>query len=150
MFCPNCAEPIAHENIQYCTKCGYEFDGKSTSAGLRQGFILISIGLLLIPVWMFIGAAFPADDKLVESAPSTTWPEMVAWIAMWMLFIAGAVRIGYSVLIERSAKSRSISEDDLRELPSADRFEGVPGRWRSTTRDLGESVVNRPRTSGEL
>src|SRR5688500_8822488 len=103
MFCPKCASPILSESIQFCTKCGFAF-GEPTyrKEAIKKSFVLIAIGLLLIPVWMFIGAAFPPDDRLVESSPSTTWPEMVAWILMWMAFIGGAVRLGYAWVFERA------------------------------------------------
>ena len=156
MFCPNCAEKRESDAGQFCRGCGHPFAGsKASRSGLKQGFVLIAFGLLLIPVWMFIGGAFPANDRLVESSPSTTWPEMVAWILMWVALLAGAARIAYSMIFEsRDGESRAVEEkpDAVRgELSSADSFEAArPGRWRSTTSDLFEPVVSKQRTSGEL
>jgi hypothetical protein len=109
--------------------------------------ILATIGLLLIPVWMFIGAAFPAADRFVESHPSTTWPEQIAWIGMWMAFIAAAARLLYALVIEKSSISRVNECEAVRELnmavaglPSADAFQSATAaNWR-TTNDLADPL----------
>ena len=156
MNCPNCREVREREAGQFCRGCGYQFAGTEASrSGLKQGFVLIALGLLLIPVWMFIGGAFPADDRLVESAPSTTWPEMIAWILMWVAFLAAATRIAYSMIFESpSGEPHTVEEkkDAVRgALSSADSFEAArPGMWRSTTSELLDPIVVKRRTSGEL
>lgn len=160
MYCPNCAEPRAQENIQFCTKCGHDVTGGRGSAkGMRQGFVLIVLGLLLIPVWMFIGAAFPPNDRLVESAPSTTWGESIAWILMWIAFLAAAARIAYALMFEgagatgnseRNTPQTLGAKQSNAALPSADSFEGIkPGQWK-TTGDLREPAFPKLRTSGDL
>jgi hypothetical protein len=118
--------------------------------------ILLALGLLLIPVWMFIGAAFPPDDKLVESSPSTTWLEQIAWIVMWMAFLASALRIAYSLVFESSETRRhsqpisSLNKSEDRYLGSAATFEAAqPGKWR-TTDDLAQTIIGKTRTSGDL
>jgi hypothetical protein len=112
MYCPNCAAEKSLEHARYCSNCGLDLVGDRKAytelKGLRHGIILLVIGLLLIPVWMFVGAAFPADDKLVESAPSTTPVEAIAWIAMWVMFLAGAARIAYSLIFERDPQPQSM------------------------------------------
>ena len=156
MNCPNCREVREREAGQFCRGCGHQFaEAEASRSGLKQGFVLIVFGLLLIPVWMFIGGAFPADDRLVESAPSTTWPEMVAWILMWVAFLAGAARITYSMIFSRSGSESHAFEEKTEAvrvaLSSADSFEAAqPGMWRSTTSDLLDPVVVKRRTSGEL
>jgi len=156
MNCPNCREVREIEAGQFCRGCGHQFaKAEASRSGLKQGFVLIAFGLLLIPVWMFIGGAFPADDSLVESSPSTTWPEMVAWILMWVAFLAGAARMAYSMIFSRSGgESHAVEEnsDAVRgALSSADSFNAAqPGMWRSTTSDLIEPVLIKRRTSGEL
>lgn len=156
MLCPNCSEERERDVGQFCRGCGHQFAGTDGSRnGLKQGFVLIAFGLLLIPVWMFIGGAFRADDRLVESSPSTTWPEMVAWILMWVAFLVGAARIAYSMIVSRSGgESHAVEEKSdavRRALSSADSFNAArPGMWRSTTSDLIEPVVSKQRTSGEL
>ena len=168
MFCPRCSESKAGDETVYCTRCGLDLSDldsfvdenvkarSNTGRGIKQGIILLALGLLLIPVWMFIGAAFPPDDKLVESSPSTTWPEQIAWIVMWMAFIASALRIAYSLVFERSETHRhgqpilSLNKSEDRYLASAETFEAAqPGKWR-TTDDLAQTIIRKARTSGDL
>jgi hypothetical protein len=107
---------------------------------------------------MFIGPMFPPNDRLVESALSTTLLEQFFWILMWMSFLAGAARIVYAYAFERvsiseAASSRKIQQVDTaeqRSLPSADYFKPAdPGQWRSSE-ELFEPVLKPRRTSGEL
>jgi hypothetical protein len=174
MFCPNCSEPKANETTQFCKRCGLDLFGLSEfvesgasdvrtpdakgkqAKGIRQGVKLLALGLMLIPVWMFIGIIFPPNDRLVESAPSTTALEAIAWIAMWVAFIAGALRIAYAALFE---EKRSISSHrsgvgpankSAHGLPSGDAFRPTaPGGWK-TTGELFEPVKRTARTSGDL
>jgi hypothetical protein len=106
---------------------------------MRQAFTLIVIGILLVPVWMFIGAAFPAQDRLVESHPSTTWPEQIAWIAMWASFIAAAARVAYAFIFEKGADAPLLSTKELSGeiphagLPAGDSFKSAYAhRWQTT------------------
>ena len=172
MFCPKCSTPKAEGNTQYCTSCGLDLtglddflrtggDGGSdarSQKGIRHGVTLLLVGVVLIPVWMFIGPIFPSGDRLVESAPNTTLLEQLFWILMWMSFLAGAARIVYAYAFERRSamndpSSRKIEQVDTveqRSLPSADYFKPAdPGRWRSSE-ELVEPVLKQRRTSGEL
>jgi hypothetical protein len=123
--------------------------------GIRQGVTLFSIGLMLIPVWMFAGVILPPNDRLVESAPSTTPLEAIGWIAMWIAFIAGVLRIAYALIFE-GKRSKRFSPPSTGSvpgsggaLPSGDYFRPAdPGTWKSTD-ELFEPV-RKPRTSGEL
>ena len=169
MFCPKCSEPKVSDSTVFCTKCGLDLGelnsfvesgasgrGKS-SDGIRHGFILLVIGVLLIPVWMFIGAAFPPADRFVEGSPSTTAAEAVAWILMWVAFLAGTARIAYAVAFERASKTRreekgaSTNDDAFRaELPAGDGFQPASaGKWK-TTDELLDPILRKPKTSGEL
>ena len=172
MFCPKCSTPKAEGNTQYCTSCGLDLTGLGdfvqTSGkrggnarfrmSIRHGVTLLLVGIVLIPVWMFIGPAFPPNDRLVESAPSTTLLEQLFWILMWMSFLAGAARIVYAYAFERSASGKGTSSGKIekvdtkeqRSLPSADYFKPAdPGQWRSSE-ELFEPVLKQRRTSGEL
>jgi len=175
MYCPNCSEPKADGHTQFCKRCGLDLFGLSEfvesggvprpeekskrQRGVRQGVMLFALGLLLIPVWLFVAMIFPPNDRLVESAPSTTAAEGIAWIAMWMAFIAGALRIAYALLFEegssdlRRAPGRRETESTFRAseaLPSADAFRPAqPGSWK-TTGELYDHVKRTPETSGEL
>ena len=173
MFCPNCSEQKANDATQFCKRCGLDLFGLSefvesgagdlrkpnkkwrSQKGISQGVSIVSIGLMLIPVWMFAGVILPPNDRLVESAPSTTPLEAIAWIAMWMAFIAGGLRIAYARIFENHRPGRSHPPvkgsipGSGGALPSADYFRPAdPGTWKSTD-DLFEPV-RKSRTSGEL
>src|SRR5688500_16693432 len=143
MFCPNCSERKANDATQFCKRCGLDLFGLSEFVErgercqpfsqtdrprnwMRQGITLFAIGLMLIPVWMYIATIFPANDRLVESASSTTPFETLAWIGMWMAFIVGSIRIGYSLIVEnkKAGQRSSIAESKMRSgvLPAAVRF----------------------------
>ena len=171
MFCPNCSEPKPLDATKFCKRCGLDLFGLSEfiesgdggsvrdfdrrRRGLRQASMLFAIGFILIPVWMFIGAGFPANDRIVERAPSTTAAEMLAWIGMWMAFIAAATRVAYALIFEHlqifsttSERPRFRKEKGPGALPSADYFRPAdPGNWK-TSGDLFEKV--KVRHSGEL
>jgi hypothetical protein len=152
MYCSICSEPVSDTSVRYCTRCGHGFVGNDRlKRGLRQGVVLFIIGLILIPVWLFIPMALPPSDKLVESAPSTTVAESLAWIMMWMAFIAAVGRIGYALLFWGGSPPKPSERSRLAELPSADSFEPAPkaGSWRST-KDLVDAGLRKPHTSGDL
>ena len=160
MYCPNCAVPVTDDQMQFCTTCGHGLSERpSIRKAFRQAFLLFAVGLMLIPVWMFIGPAFPPADRFVESHPSTTWLEQIAWIAMWMSFIAAGMRLVFALVFEKGAATDNPPNEEqaaLRprspnaQLSSADSFQGVsPERWR-TTRDLAEPLKVKPRKSGGL
>jgi len=99
MFRSKCGQQ-ASEGVRYCTRCGEALGRTGLGSGVRQRVVLFAVGMILIPVWMFIGAAFPPNDRLAESLPSSTLPEMFAWIGMWVFFIAAAARIAYAYAIQ--------------------------------------------------
>jgi len=173
MYCPNCSEPKANDATQFCKRCGLDLFGLSEFVesgandvratgvrskhrkGIKQGISLFAVGLMLIPIWMFAGVVFPPNDRFVESAPSTTPLEAIAWIAMWMAFIAGALRIAYAFIFENkrferfNAPSTGSVPGSGGSLPSGDYFRPAdPGTWKSTD-ELFEPV-RKTRTSGEL
>lgn len=171
MFCPKCSTPKVEGNTQYCTSCGLDLAGLSDFVqmsgergsgarfrkGIRHGVTLLLVGVVLIPVWMFIGPMFPPGDRLVESAPSTTLLEQLFWILMWMSFLAGTARIVYAYAFERVAvksdrqrKIERVDTEEQRSLPSSDYFKPAdPGQWRSSE-ELFEPILKQRHTSGEL
>jgi hypothetical protein len=174
MFCPNCSERKRNDVEQFCKRCGLDLFGlkefvesgesgasksrPGLNPGIKQGIIFLAIALVLVPIWMYIGMIFPPDDKLVESSPSTTPAESVFWILTWVFAIAGAARIGYTLISDGIHSARSWVEtaasekrtSNVSELPTGDGFHSArPGSWK-TTGDLFESVKRRSRASGEL
>jgi len=171
IFCPSCGTKKQDNNARFCTGCGVDLSGlrsfvergsedRATGLkGVQRGARLILLGLLMIPVWLFIGAAFPPSDRFVEGAPSTTPAEAIAWIMMWIAFVAGAGRIAWAMVFEtntpslrttvKTVKRTFSTKKDRRQLPSAEGFHGAsPGSWR-TTDNLSQPVM-RCRGSGEL
>lgn len=150
MFCSSCGQQTV-EGVRYCTKCGNELVERRPTNGFRHAAVLFALGLILIPVWMFIGAAFPPNDRFVESSPSTTWPEMIAWIAMWVFFVAALARIGYAAIFELTQGRRSEPPQSApSQLNAGDNFRPAQGAWRETTTDLFEPAYKPQRNSGEL
>ena len=163
MFCPKCSAPKADGKTQFCTSCGLDLSGLKElvessgpggndarfSKGIRHGVTLVLLGLIFIPVWMFVGPLFPPHDRLVESAPSTTFLEQLFWILMWLSFLAGAARIVYAFAFEKGRASKAanfVDTVDQRSLPSGDYFKPADaGRWRSTE-ELFESIEDRQRS----
>ena len=137
MKCPSCGNQTVTESVTFCTRCGERLrPATARRTALKQALVMIAPGLAMVPIWMFIGAAFPADDKFVESSPSTTWPEMVAWIMMWVLFIAAAARVVYSLVFDQVPADAARTEH-VPELGAAHTFEPArAGRWRTTTDEL--------------
>jgi hypothetical protein len=169
MFCPKCSEAKTNETTQYCTKCGFDLRGlqdfvekggfgkPSHRNGVAQGVKLILLSVLIIPVWLFIGPLFPANDVLIESSPSTTWFEQVTWTLMWVTFLAGVARIVFAYAFERGttlnqgdARREFMPKRENASLPDGGAFRTAdPGRWR-TTDELFEPAIRQPRTSGDL
>jgi hypothetical protein len=173
MYCPNCSETKPNDATQFCKRCGLDLFGLSefvqsgkpggfiprrsgARKGIRQGITLFAIGLVLIPVWMFVAAIFPPNDRLVESSPSTTPLEMAAWIGMWVAFIAGLIRIAYSLVFENARTERRQGRDGVESqrsagaLPTADYFRPAqPENWK-TSGDLFERIKRKAQTSGDL
>ena len=117
----------------------------------------MALGLLMMPIWMFIGAIFPPNDRFVESSPSTTVAEQIAWILMWISFLAGASRIIYALFFEKASvgdvvkRDNSLPNVEQNALPSGKGFEVVrPGKWRTTDELLQPIVRDRIRASGDL
>ena len=160
MFCPDCGVEKPGFANRYCTNCGLDLlpVGRNRQAATRQGLALIVVGLGMIPIWMFVGAAFPPADKLVESAPSTTFLEALVWILMWIAFILGAARIISGFLIEGTSRANAKSERDPNSISTNDSAAGLPagdmfeparaGKWKTTSElDVG-ALTNK--TSGNL
>lgn len=180
MYCPNCSQAAAAENIRFCSKCGFDLktvrkivEGgaetdekgfKTARRGTRQGAKMILLSLVLYPALVFLSALFPPDDKLVESSPSSTWFEQIGWAILCTIFLAGVARILYAVIFEKdSAEAETKIEAKIETAqarinarPAKDALppgEAVPASEFGrwkTTGELFEPVFSRPKTSGDL
>lgn len=117
MPCPNCGQQ-ALANNRFCSRCGSALDSiknlhgddphkqrdglTAYQKGIRQGFQLVLLSLILVPAYILLAALFPANDVLVESAPSDTVFEKVSQAVLATVFMLGLARIAYSYLFERS------------------------------------------------
>lgn len=124
MFCPKCGQQ-ALDDLKFCSGCGFALDsvrnliadispvqGHSSEIqrsgltphqkGIRQGFQLLLLSLILVPAYILLAALFPANDVLVESSPSDTTFEKISQAVLATLFMLGVGRIIYAYLFERS------------------------------------------------
>jgi len=182
MFCPNCAEPQANEATQFCSKCGsstkgikrlletggkveFEVELSPIQTGVRQGVKLILLSLILFPAFVLLNSLFPGSDRLIESSPDNTVFEQIGWAILWTLFLAGAARIGYAYLFEKSfslkeSKRASITDKEKSSFQPNETRNALPpaqsipinkfGKWKETTRELFEVSRARGKTSGDL
>ena len=176
MFCPKCSERQTSSETQFCSKCGFPTGGvkqllqnggqvaddKAVSTrkkGIRQGAKLILLSLILFPAFVLLSALFPPDDKLVESSPSSTWFEQIGWAILWTLFLAGAARIAYSLVFEKSVKVSESFSETTKQINATQTKNALPpagaapisdfGKWK-TSGELFEPVYRKQKTSGEL
>ena len=103
MYCPKCSQPLSADEVRFCSRCGLPLTGLTQMVlangeaktkieatprqkGIRQGLILISLSLILIPAYILLAALFPANDRLVESAVSDTPFEKISQALLLTLF----------------------------------------------------------------
>ena len=126
MFCPKCSQRVL-DNNRFCSRCGFALDSiKNLAAdypslqsnesqtqqngltpyqkGIRQGFQLALLSIILVPAYILLAALFPPNDVLVESSPSDTAFEKVSQAILATLFMLGLARMIYAYLFERSRK----------------------------------------------
>jgi hypothetical protein len=167
MYCPKCAQPLAANEIQFCSRCGLALNGlkqivagegkpgpqrsktgrdqlSPRQKGLRQGVTLMLLSVILIPAYVLLAALFPANDRLVESAVSDTPFEKISQAILLTLFLAGLVRTGYAWFFQDHAARSLPSPVSTPELPPA---QSTPvsgfGGWRANTGELVESRQSR-------
>jgi hypothetical protein len=126
MFCPKCGQQ-ALDDLKFCSRCGLALDPVKNlitdnssvqgnqpkiqqpgltpcQKGIRQGFQLLLLSLILVPAYILLAALFPANDALVESSPSDTPFEKISQAVLVTLFMLGVGRMIYAYLFERSRK----------------------------------------------
>ncbi|HEX8636847.1 MAG TPA: hypothetical protein VF692_02205, partial [Pyrinomonadaceae bacterium] len=84
--------------------------------GIRVGFKLLLLALILLPVFQILGGFFVPDDVLVESSPSSSWFDLVGNAVLVALTLTGIARIFYAVVFERSAKWKVSSAESAKQI----------------------------------
>lgn len=127
MFCPKCARPAA-DAVQFCQQCGQQLGevrkllgeggaaevaagGRAKRAarlrdreGVRQGFKLSLLALLVLPFFPLVQALF---GELIPSAENTRLDELPLELFgtfVFVLFVAGLARMLYAALFEGKAE----------------------------------------------
>ena len=156
MYCPKCSQPLSAAELGFCSRCGLPLTGLTQmlangetktkceatprQKGIRQGVVLISLSVILIPAYILLAALFPANDRLVESAVSDTPFEKISQALLLTLFLLGLARLLYARLFqsaavpaERTAATQFQDSSINYSLPDA---HGTPvsgfGTWRET------------------
>jgi hypothetical protein len=162
MYCPKCSQPLTVDELRFCSRCGLPLAAltqivlangetkKKTEAaprqkGIRQGVILISLSVILIPAYILLAALFPANDRLVESAVSDTPFEKISQALLITLFMLGLARLLYARLFQSGAPvpTESVAATQFQDssvnysLPDA---QGTPVSDFGTWRETGEIV----------
>jgi len=161
MFCPKCSEPLTTDEGRFCSRCGLPITGlaqlvsanSETKAkadttprqkGIRQGVVLMSLSILLIPAYFLLAALFPAKDRLIESSVSDTPFEKISQALLLTMFLLGLARVLYArffqsdtFVAEQSAAAPLIEGSVNYSLPAA---QGTPVSGFGTWRETGEIV----------
>ena len=175
MFCPKCAAEVVSAETKFCSKCGFVLNSvrkivvkngedddeiSGFGKGIRFGFKLLLLAVILLPAFQILGGIFVPDDVLVESSPSSSWFDFLGNAILATLTLAGIARIFYAVVFERSTKTNVSAAGSVKEkqIPNQEKTalppsNGIPvsdfGKWK-TTDDLFEPIFSKPKTSGEL
>lgn len=166
MYCPNCSQPQASDETQFCSRCGLPLGevkeivlaggeakalksktGESSLSprqkGLRQGALLMLISLVLVPAYILLASLFPADDRLVESSPSDTPFEKISQAVLVTLFVAGLARLLYAWLFQRGeVVSDAETEEEAARLKGSARNYALPPAQSIPVSDFGSWRAN--------
>ena len=112
MYCPHCSQQQISPEVRFCSRCGFPLDGvmallanggilpgqqapegekappSPRLKGVRQGGLLIIVGMFLVPLLIF----------MVEELHLI--PEGVAMLAALICFLGGFLRVVYAMLFE--------------------------------------------------
>src|SRR4051812_19846210 len=132
MHCPQCGQQQVSEVTRFCSRCGFPMDGvaqllasggimqayQSGEAaerspkwkGVRQGVILLMIGVLLVPL-MGVFSAFTRG--MISDAF-----QMLAAIFALICFVGGPVRMLFAALFEQGAGLSPANQYAPRAMPA--------------------------------
>lgn len=112
MFCPQCSQQQLSPEVRFCSRCGFPLDGvmallanggllpgqqapggekappSQRLQGVRQGGLLILMGMFLVPFLLFMAEGL------------NIIPEEVAMAAALICFLGGFLRVVYALLFE--------------------------------------------------
>ena len=112
MYCPHCSQQQISPEVRFCSRCGFPLDGVAALLanggllpgqqqaggelgppsprlrGVRQGGLLILMGMFIVPFLIFMGEGL----HLV--------PEEVPMAAALICFLGGFLRVVYAMLFE--------------------------------------------------
>ena len=112
MYCPHCSQQQISPEVRFCSRCGFPLDGVTALLanggllpgqqqpggelgppsprlkGVRQGGLLILVGMFIVPFLIFMGEGL----NLV--------PEEVPAAAALICFLGGFLRVIYAMLFE--------------------------------------------------
>jgi hypothetical protein len=155
MYCPKCSQQQASEQ-RFCSRCGFPLTGVAALLasdgvlpdleqerrrrrsprfdGVRQGVILFMLAVVLLPLVDVIGA--PYHEALV-----------------FMLMLAGAMRVGYALVFQEGAASQRAKESELSGASAA--VTGLSGGRRAAALPAASSIpaaelVNRRKETAEM
>lgn len=163
MYCPKCSQPLSADEVRFCSRCGLPLtglthmlaDGETKTKceatprqkGIRQGVVLISLSVILIPAYILLAALFPANDRLVESAVSDTPFEKISQALLLTLFLLGLARLLHARLFQSAAvpaeRTAATQFQDSSVNYSLHDAHGTPVSGFGTWRETGE-IVKRP------
>lgn len=162
MYCPKCSQPLSADEVRFCSRCGLPLaaltqmvlangetktknEATPRQKGIRQGVILISLSVILIPAYILLAALFPANDRLVESAVSETPFDKISQALLMTLFLLGLARLLYARLFQSGAavpaeRTSATQFQDSSENYSLPNSHGTPVSGFGTWRETGEIV----------
>jgi hypothetical protein len=113
MYCPTCGQQQISDETRYCSRCGFlltgiakvvEFGGSipgledanavssPRKRGLKQGFFILLLALLVVPILTMITIAIDAEPFAVV-------------ISLFLFGVGGVLRMVYALMFESSAPS---------------------------------------------
>ena len=115
MYCPHCGQQQISSDMRFCSRCGFPLEGVSLllatggslptagpaeegsaqmsprRKGLRQGFALMLIGLIVTPILAILASVLNLPEELVA-------------LAGILFFWGGILRMLYSLILDKGAK----------------------------------------------
>ncbi len=169
MYCPKCAQPQASDETQFCSRCGLPLNKlkeliladatamvsqskqdkcRPRHRGIRQGAMLMTLSIILIPAYILLAALFPARDRLIESSVSDTPFEKISQAILITIFIAGLVRLLYARFFQQNS-DREETQLEVARLDGTSSTYALPatqtvpvsgfGAWRANTGEMVKS-----------